>query len=68
MSPNHIINSSSKVEVSVIKKQDKIIPVSKIKRHPKGALNAEANEITSIASRWNLIPIASRQKMPENEE
>ena len=68
MSPNHITNSRSKVEVGAIEKQDKIITVREIKRHPTEPLNVEANGITSIASRWNLIPIASGQKMPENEE
>ena len=68
MSPNHITNSRSKVEASAIEKQEKIITVSEIKRHPTKPLNVEANEITSIASRWNLTPIASGQKMPENEE
>jgi hypothetical protein len=68
MSSNHITNSSSKVEVSVIEKQDKIIPVSEIKWHPTELLDVEAKEITSIASRWNLIPVASKQTIPENEE
>ena len=68
MSPNHISNSGSKVEVSANEKQAKIITLSEIKRHPTEPLNLVANEITSIASRWNLIPIDSGQKMPENEE
>ena len=68
MSSNHIANSTSKVEVSVIKKQDKIIPISEIKRHPTEPLNGEANETTSIASRWNLIPVSSGHKILEKGE
>ena len=68
MSSNHIANSNSKVEVSVIKKQDKIIPISEKKRHPTEPLSGEANETTSIASRWNLIPVSSGCKILENGE
>lgn len=68
MSSNHIANSNSRVEVSVITKQDKIIPISEKKRHPTEPLSGEANETTSIASRWNLIPVPSGHKILEKGE
>jgi hypothetical protein len=68
MSLNHIANSTSKVEDSLIKKQDKTIPVSEIKWHPTEPFNGEANETKSIASRWNLIPVFSGRKILENGE
>ena len=67
MSSDHITNVSSKFERKTIDNQDKITSLSKNKRAPPGPLQTNANEVTSIASRWNLIPVTAKPPLLEDE-
>ena len=67
MSSDHITIVSSKFERKTIDNQDKITSLSKNKQAPPDPLQTKANEVTSIASRWNLIPVISEPPLLEDE-